>query len=92
MTAPERTRDSALFLTLVAQLMQMAMIALGKIINPATGKTAVDLTQARDFIDMLLALQTRTQGNLSDEERQMLERAVNELRMMFVDEERKAAG
>jgi hypothetical protein len=45
-----------------------------------------DLDQARISIDMLNMLQEKTDGNLLDEEKRILDRIVYQLQMNYVDE------
>jgi len=86
------SRDAALFLQLVIGLQQSAMIALGKLKNPFTGKVEVQLEAARDTIDTLAALAARTRNNLEKDEARVLEHAIAELRMNYVDEVKKSSG
>ena len=64
-------------------------VHLGKIMNPATGKTERELNQAKFVIDILGILKEKTQGNLSHEEQQLLESTLAGLRMNYVDETKK---
>jgi hypothetical protein len=84
-------RDSELFQVLVLQLAQAAWAALGKVPEPVSGKIERNLELARMTIDMLGALEARTRGNLSTEEGAALDRALRELRMNYVDEQKKDA-
>lgn len=79
------SRDAALFLQLVLGLSQSAMIALGKLMNPITRKVETDLEAARDTIDTLAALEARTRGNLEPDEARVLQRALADLRLNYVD-------
>ena len=79
------SRDAALFLQLVLGLSQSAMIALGKLMNPITRKVETDLDAARDTIDTLAALEARTRGNLEPDEARVLQRALADLRLNYVD-------
>lgn len=65
------------------------MVALGKLKNPATGNIERDLEQARQSIDMLEMLRSKTEGRLSDSERRMLDGALTELRLNYIDELKK---
>ncbi|MBN2564176.1 MAG: DUF1844 domain-containing protein, partial [Candidatus Eisenbacteria bacterium] len=56
--------DGYLF-RLVATFEAAAMQQLGKIAHPISGDVEVDLTGARDSIEMLAAIQRKTQGNLN---------------------------
>jgi hypothetical protein len=82
---PEQ-KQQALFMQLVLMFQQAAWSHLGKVPNPMTNKIERDLEQARMSIDMLDMLKMRTQGNLSNEETQILEHALRELRLNYIDE------
>jgi hypothetical protein len=74
------------FLTLVSMLVTQTLFALGLIKmegESAEGGT-VNLELARFNIEMLDCLAEKTKGNLSDEEKQMLDSSLNELRMAYV--------
>src|SRR3989454_12024356 len=76
---------SALFAHLVMQQSNMAMMLLGKVAHPETGKTVRDLEAAKLFIDQLEMLEAKTQGNLSTEEAAMLKQNLMALRLSFVE-------
>jgi hypothetical protein len=82
---PEQ-KQQALFMQLVLMFQQAAWSHLGKVPNPMTEKIERDLEQARMSIDMIDMLKTRTQGNLSNEETQMLDHVLRELRLNYIDE------
>lgn len=84
------SRQAALFLQLVLGLQQAGMVALGKLMNPVTRKVEANLDAARDTIDTLAALEARTRGNLESDEQRVLQQALTELRLNYVDEARKA--
>ena len=86
---PERS-DDALLIELVLIFQQSAWQGLGKIANPATGKTELQLPQARHAIDMLAMLETKTRGNLSEAEQSFLANALTQLRLNYVDCAREA--
>ena len=90
MTETTPSRQAALFLQLVLGLQQSGMIALGKLMNPITRKVEVHLEAARDTIDTLAALEARTSDKLEPDERRVLQQAITELRMNYVDEVKKA--
>ena len=52
---------------------------------PEGQQPQVDILGARQSIDMLAVLQEKTKGNLSDEETRLLESALFELRMAFLE-------
>lgn len=90
--APLPSRRAALFLQLVLGLQQSAMMALGKLMNPLTRKVETNLDLARDTIDTLAALEDRTRGNLESDEARVLRQVLTDLRMNYVDEQKKAKG
>ncbi len=90
MTETSPSRQAALFLQLVLGLQQSGMVALGKLMNPLTRKIETHLDAARDTIDTLAALEARTRGNLEPDELRVLQQALTELRMNFVDELKKS--
>lgn len=76
---------SAMFAQLIMQHTNMAMIFLGKVPNPQTGKTSQDLDSARFFIDQLEMLEVKTKGNLDKQESAILKQSLASLRMAFVE-------
>jgi len=88
MTEPERKID-ANFFQLVVSLQMAAMQQMGKIASPLSGKIERNLDQAGASIDMLAMLAEKTTGNLSVEEKDLIDRVLFELRMNFVDESKK---
>lgn len=66
-----------------------AMVAMGKLKNPATDKIERNLEQAKQSIDLLEMLKVKTKGNLSDSESRMLDGFLTDLRLNFVDESNK---
>lgn len=84
-------RNTQLFVSLVIGLVQAAYTQLGKVKNELTGTVDRNLDAARITIDTLAALELKTKGNLTEEESEVLRRALTELRMNYVDETKKAA-
>ena len=77
-------KEEQLFLYLISTFRTSAWIALGKMKNPVTDNTEVNLDQASYYIDLLAMLQTKARGNMSEYEEQMLINAVSELKMEFI--------
>lgn len=73
------------FATFVISLSTQALALLGEIPDPVQGRTAVDLEGARQFIDILGILQEKTRGNLDAREGALLEGALYDLRMKYVE-------
>ena len=80
------TEDTLRFLDMVGLFGTQAMIALGKLANPATGKAEKNLPAARLFIDTLEMLEHKTRGNLNSDETKVLQATLTDLRLMFVEE------
>ncbi len=75
-----------LFHHLVAMFQTLALQQMGKLVNPITGKLERDLQQGRITIDMLQMIKDKTEGNLQPAEQAVLDRALTELQMNYVDE------
>ena len=75
-----------LFMYLVGTFQSSAWIALGKIKNPMTEKSRVNIEQASFYIDLLDMMQEKMKGNLTDYEEQMLINTVSELKLNLIDE------
>jgi hypothetical protein len=74
------------FTGFVFSLMHTAAVHLGDAADPGTGQLAPpNLEAARQMIDILGLLEEKTRGNLSAEERQLLEQGLYELRLRFVE-------
>jgi hypothetical protein len=74
------------FTAFVISLASSAAIHLGDVANPETGaRTEPNLEGASQMIEILSLLEEKTKGNLSAEERQVLEQVLYELRMRFVE-------
>ena len=76
---------TAIFAGMVNQYAQMAFMFMGKVPNPQTGATEVELESAKMFIDNLEMLEFKTKGNLSAEEDKFLKSVLTQLRMDFVE-------
>ena len=83
--------DTLRFLDVVALFGQQAMISLGKLVNPMTGKAEKNLPAARLFIDTLEMLGRKTHGNLNNDESKVLQATLTDLRLMFVEESKVPA-
>ena len=88
-TTTDKGREAALFLQLLLGLQQAAMVALGKLMNPVSGKIERNLEAARNTIDTLAALEARTRGNLESDEARVLTQVLTDLRLNYLDEAKK---
>ena len=76
--------DPASFLSLIMSLASNAAASLGMMPHPVTGETGVDLKTAKHWIDVLGMLEQKTRGNLDQQEDQVLEGLLADLRMQYV--------
>ena len=84
---PEAGQESGLsFLAFVLSLAHTAAVHFGDIPDPVSGKTnEPNLPAAQQMIDILSLLEAKTRGNLTAEERQMLDQVLFELRLRYVE-------
>ena len=75
----------ATFDFLVQTIFTQALMALGRVPNPITQKTHKNLETAKHFIDTLAMLEAKTAGNLTAEERKLLEEIQHQLRLMWME-------
>ncbi len=73
------------FTMLINAMAQPALIYLGEIPHPGTGRPELDLEQARLQIDLLDILRIKCRGNLTDEEQALLDRILYHVRMLYVN-------
>ena len=78
--------DDQLFVTLVADLVTQAWVALGKIKHPATDKIERSIPAAGLIIDMLDMLNRKTAGNRTQAEDRLLLDSLHQLKLNFVAE------
>jgi len=80
-----KQRDKALLVNLVMMLASTVMQQLGKVVNPLTGKTQIDLKGAEATIDMIEMLEAKTNGNRDADEDKLLQEALSTCRLNFVE-------
>jgi Domain of unknown function (DUF1844) len=74
------------FTAFVLSLASTAAIHFGDLPDPVSGKPGEkNLEGAAQMIEILALLDQKTRGNLTAEERQVLEQVLYELRLRFVD-------
>ena len=80
------------FVGFVLSLAHTAAFHFGDVADPVSGQAGtVNLAAAQQIIDILALLELKTRGNLTAEERQLLEQLVYELRMRYVEVSKAAA-
>ncbi len=75
-----------LFIQLVMQNQQLALMSLGKLENPVTKKFEKNLEFAKMTIDTLDMLKEKTKGNLSENEEQFINETLKTLKLDYVSE------
>ncbi|HZM95860.1 MAG TPA: DUF1844 domain-containing protein [Vicinamibacterales bacterium] len=74
------------FVGFVLSLAHTAAFHFGDVPDPVSGRKAEpNLAAAQQIIDILALLEQKTRGNLTAEERQLLEQIIYELRMRYVE-------
>ena len=74
------------FTAFVLSLASTAAIHFGDLADPVSGqKIEPNLDGASQMIEILALLEQKTRGNLTAEERQVLEQVLYELRLRYVD-------
>lgn len=73
------------FSTFVLSLATSVQVHLGSVPNPATGKQEKDMVLAKQTVDIIAMLETKTKGNLTNEESRLIEHVLYDLRMMYVE-------
>ncbi len=82
----DEKNTAQLFMHLVLQNQQMAMISLGQVKNPVSDRLDKNLEYAKLSIDTLDMLVQKTKGNLSEYEEKLLAETVNQLKIFYVEE------
>ncbi len=77
------------FSMFVMSLGSTAMVNLGQVAGPDEEKSGVDLPAAKQIIDILGILEEKTRGNLDDSEKNLLSSLLYDLRVHYVDAQRK---
>lgn len=69
----------------IFSLSTSAMMLMGEPLDPQQGQMPVNLTQAKEIIDILSMLEGKTRGNLATDEQAVLTDMLYALRMKYVD-------
>jgi hypothetical protein len=77
------------FSTFVISLSTQALMHLGEIADPMTGKVESDIAVAKQMIDIVGLLKDKTRGNLDPGEQQLMEDVLYDLRMRYVEAVKK---
>jgi len=77
------------FSTFVLSLSHSAFVNLGDAPSPVDGRRDENLPMARQTIDLLALLELKTNGNLTGEEERVLQQALYDLRLRYVEVSRE---
>jgi hypothetical protein len=79
------TASGISFVAFVLSLAHTAAVHFGDVPDPVSGARDPSLPAAQQMIDILSLIEEKTRGNLTAEERQLLDQVLFELRMRFVE-------
>ncbi len=85
----QQEQIDVMFYQLILSIQASVMQHLGKVVSPLTGKIDRNLEAARYSIDMLEMIGRKTAGNLAEEEKQLVEHVLYELRLNYIEEVNK---
>ena len=77
------------FSTFVISLSTQALMHLGEIADPLSGKASKDIPVAKQMIDIIGMLKDKTKGNLNAGEERLTEEILFDLRMKYVEAVKK---
>lgn len=83
----ENTQADSRFTDFVFLQAQNAGLFLGQLPHPATGQRSVNLKAAKTVLDSLEMLHEKTKGNLTDQETQLLDKALVNIRSLYATAE-----
>ena len=68
----------------ILSLSHAALMHMGQAPDPQTGQAVFNLDLARHTIDTIAMMQQKTKGNLDQDEQHLMDNALSQLRMIFV--------
>ncbi|OQY07725.1 MAG: hypothetical protein B6I22_02510 [Desulfobacteraceae bacterium 4572_123] len=74
------------FATFIFSLNSSALVQLGMMDDPGSGKKVKNLPLAKQTIDIIGMLEEKTRGNLDEDEKNMLKHILYDLRILYVKE------
>jgi len=77
-------RDPASFVSFMMSIASNAASALGMMEHPVTHQREVDVELGKHWIDVLGMIEKKTSGNLTPQEKRMLESLLADLRMQYL--------
>ncbi len=76
----EAEPDFNIFIT---SLGMQAIVFMGEMSNPVTNETKVELPRAKYLIETIAMIKDKTEGNLTDEERKLIDDMLYSLRLKY---------
>jgi hypothetical protein len=73
------------FPTFLLSLYSTAVYHMGGYQDPVSGKTSLNLEIAKQNIDIIEILESKTKGNLTEEESRLMSHSLHDLRMKYVE-------
>ncbi len=73
------------FTDLILSLAQSVYVLLGVVEDPFSKEKKVDLKQAKYTIDLIEVLKEKTEGNLLQDEQELLEEVLYDLKMKYLN-------
>lgn len=73
------------FVEILNLIVMQAMVGLGLVAGPGGERIPPNLEMAKHYIDLLDVLEQKTQGNLSDDEKKLLDQVLYDLRLRYVE-------
>lgn len=83
-TAKHELLPDPTFAELVNMIAMQAMVGMGGMSGPGGERIPPNLEAAKHYVDMLQLLEDKTKDNLTDEEKQLLDQLLYEMRMRYV--------
>ena len=77
------------FPSFILSLSSSALLHFGDIPDPVSGTKERNLPMAKQTIDILGVLKEKTQGNLTNDEEQLIDNLLHDLRIKYVEESKK---
>jgi hypothetical protein len=77
------------FPSFILSLSSSALLHFGEIPDPVSGAKERNLPMAKQTIDILGVLKEKTQGNLTNDEEQLIDNLLHDLRIKYVEESKK---
>ncbi len=76
--------NPASFINFLSTLVTNAAASLGAMPHPATGQKSVDLDTGKYWIDVLVMLREKTEGNLNSQEQTLFDSILGDIQMQYV--------